>query len=120
MIRTTSLIAIAVLASACQPQKTPEQIAAEQQAEAMQEFAKGMASALGQTGPNGAQIDPNAMAAAMAQAGAMASVVDPNMSAEDRAKLQAITGAIWRAVRSIPPLPRGSPARTKPSRFSRA
>jgi len=94
MIRTTSLIALVVFASACQPQKTPEQIAAEQQAEAMQEFAKGMASALGQTGPNAAQIAPNAMAAAMARAGAMASVVDPNMSAEDRAKLQAITGAM--------------------------
>jgi hypothetical protein len=94
MIRPTGLIAILVFAAACQPQKTPEQIAAEQQAAAMQEFAKGMASAFGQTGPNGEKIDPNAMAAAIAQAGAMASVADPNMSAEDRAKLQAITGAM--------------------------
>lgn len=98
MIRSYGLVAIAAcgLITACQPQKTPEQIAAEQQAAAMKQFAESMASAFGQTGPNGealAQIDPQAMAQAMASAGAMASM-DPNMTAEDRAKLQAITGAM--------------------------
>lgn len=97
MVRSASLIAIAILATACQPQKTPEQIAAEQQAAAMQEFVKGMGAAFGQVGPDGQplpQVNADQMAAALAQAGAIASATDPNMSAEDRAKLQAITGAM--------------------------
>lgn len=88
MIRLASLIAIAVLAAACQPQKTPEQIQAEQAAAALQQ----MATAFGANGQGG-QVDPKAMAQAMAQAGAIAAM-DPNMSPEERAKAQAITGAI--------------------------
>lgn len=88
MIRAASLAAIAILAAACQPQKTPEQIQAEQAAAALQQ----MATAFGANGQTG-QIDPKAMAQAMAQAGAIAAM-DPNMSAEDRAKMQAVTGAI--------------------------
>ncbi len=92
MIRTTSFIAIAACAlAACQPQKTPEQIQAEQAAAALQQ----MAAAFGATanGQNVPQMDPQQMAAAMAMAGAMAGN-DPNMSAEDRAKIQAMTGAM--------------------------
>ncbi len=88
MIRAASLVAIAVLAAACQPQKTPEQIQAEQAAAALQQ----MATAFGANGQAG-QVDPKAMAQAMAQAGAIAAM-DPNMSPEERAKAQAITGAI--------------------------
>lgn len=73
---------------ACQPQKTPEQIQAEQAAAALQQ----MANAFGANGQ--AQMDPDAMAKAMAQAGAFASAANPDMSAEERAKMQAITGAI--------------------------
>lgn len=92
MIRTTSLIAIAAIAfAACQPQKTPEQIQAEQAAAALQELAK----TFGAAGANGEmpQMDPQQMAAAMAMAGAMAKN-DPNVSAEDRAKIEAMTGAM--------------------------
>ena len=65
MIRSSSLIALALLAAACQPQKTPEQIAAEQQAAAMKQFAEGMTKAFGQVGPDGTQMSPEAMAAAL-------------------------------------------------------
>ncbi|MDP3494575.1 MAG: hypothetical protein Q8R82_15800 [Hyphomonadaceae bacterium] len=94
MIRSSSLIALALMAVACQPQKTPEQIAAEQQAAAMKQFTEGMAKAFGQTGPDGTQLSPEAMAAAIAQAGAIASSVPSDMTAEERAKMQAITGAM--------------------------
>ncbi len=94
MIRSSSLIALALLAAACQPQKTPEQIAAEQQAAAMKQFAEGMTKAFGQVGPDGTQMSPEAMAAAIAQAGAIASSVPSDMTAEERAKMQAITGAM--------------------------
>ncbi len=61
MIRAASLIAIAILFAACQPQKTPEQIQAEQAAAALQQ----MATAFGINGQTG-QVDPQAMAQAMA------------------------------------------------------
>jgi hypothetical protein len=88
MIRAASLVAIALLAAACQPQKTPEQIQREQAAAALGQ----MAAAFGANGQPG-QVDPKAMAQAMAQAGAIAAM-DPNLSAEERAKMQAVTGAI--------------------------
>ena len=88
MIRAACLLAIALLAVACQPQKTPEQIQAEQAAAALQQ----MATAFGANGQTG-QVDPKAMAQVMAQAGAIAAM-DPNMSPEERAKMQAVTGAI--------------------------
>lgn len=74
------LAAVAVLA-ACQPSKSPEEIAAERNAAALKEML-------------GDSANPEQIAAALAQAGALAAAADPNMSAEDRAKLNAITGAI--------------------------
>ena len=90
MIRL-SIIALAAATlglAACQPQKTPEQIQAEQAAAALQQ----MGVALGANGQG--QVTPEQMAAAMARAGAIASTVDANMTPEERAKLQAITGAM--------------------------
>lgn len=60
----------------------------------MKQFAEGMTKAFGQAGPDGAQLSPEAMAAAIAQAGAIAGSVPSNMTAEERAKMQAITGAM--------------------------
>lgn len=96
MFRRSSLFALVAACglSACTPQKTPEQIAQEQQAAALQQAINGMASAFGANGANGAEVDPQKMAAAMAQAGAMASAMDSTMTPEERAKMQAITGAI--------------------------
>lgn len=92
MIRAMTLAAGAFVALvACQPAKSPEQIQAENNAAAL----KDMMSALGGEGStNGQVMNPEQMAAALAQAGAMASAMHPEMSAEDRAKLQAITGAM--------------------------
>lgn len=90
MIRTSTIaLAVAVLAvSACQPQKTPEQIQAEQTAAALQQ----MGATLGANGQG--QVTLEQMAAAMAKAGAIASTMDANMTPEERAKMQAITGAM--------------------------
>lgn len=93
MIRSIMLAAAALALAACEPARTPEQVAAEKTAKAMQE----MASALGGIGSgpdSGAEMDPEKMAAALARAGAMASAMYPDMSAEDRARLEAITGAV--------------------------
>lgn len=95
MKSTIGLLALAAGLAACQPQKTPEQIQAEQAAAALSQ----MAGALGQlAGPDGAaaaaQMNPEQMAAALAQAGAMAGAMNPDMTPEERAKMQAITGAI--------------------------
>lgn len=92
MIRTAILAFVSVAAlAACQPQKTPEQIAAEKQAEALKQMG---AMFGGLSGDPNAQVTPEQMAAALAQAGAMAEAMDRDMSAEDRAKLQAVTGAL--------------------------
>jgi hypothetical protein len=92
MIRAKTLAAIAILAlAACQPQKTPEQIEAERQAEAIKQMG---AMFGGLAGADGAQVTPEQMAAVLAQAGAMAEAMDRDMTAEDRAKLQAVTGAL--------------------------
>ncbi len=91
MIRTMTLaVGLAALA-ACQPAKSPEQIQAERNAAALQEM---MATLGGQASINGQPVSPEQMAAAFAQAGAMASAMSPEMSADDRAKMQAITGAM--------------------------
>lgn len=92
MIRAMTLAVGAVAAlAACQPAKSPEQIQAEANAAAL----KDMMSALGgDITLNGQTVNPEQMAAALAQAGAMASAMNPEMSAEDRAKLQAVTGAM--------------------------
>lgn len=87
ILGVTATLALA----ACQPQKTPAQIEAERQAEALKQMGAMFGAPSGD--PN-AQVTPEQMAAAMAQAGAMASAMDREMSAEDRAKLQAITGAM--------------------------
>lgn len=90
MLKTFAAIipALGALAiAACQPEPTPEQKAAA----AAQELAKQMAGALAGVDASGnPQLNPQALGQAMAMAGAM----DPNMSAEDRAKLNAISGAI--------------------------
>lgn len=91
MIRFATIAIIAALAAAaCQPQKTPEQIAAEQQAAAMKQAADALG---GMMGPNG-KIDAEKLAAAIGQSAAMADALNPDMTPEDRAKLQAITGAM--------------------------
>lgn len=76
-----AMLAASATLAACQPSKSPEEIAAERNAAAFKELL-------------GDSTNPEQVAAAMAQAGAMAAAMDPNMSAEDRAKLKAITGAI--------------------------
>ncbi len=91
MIRITALVAItaAMSLAACQPQKTPEQIAAEQQAAAL----KAMTDSLGgMAGPNG-EVDAEKLAAAIGQASAMARL-NPDITPEERAKLEAIGHAI--------------------------
>ena len=81
----------AVALAACEPAKSPEQVQAERNAAALSD----MMSALGgEATINGQPVSPEQMAAALAQAGAMASAMSPEMTAEDRAKLQAITGAM--------------------------
>lgn len=87
MIRFSMVALAATLGTAaCQPAKTPEQIAAENAAKAAQEMAAAFGAA-------GTQLTPEQLAAALSQAGALASV-DPNISPEDRAKLNAVTGAL--------------------------
>ncbi len=76
-----ALLAASLAVAACQPSKSPEEIAAERNAAALKEML-------------GDSKNPEQVAAALAQAGALAAAADPNMSAEDRAKLSAITGAI--------------------------
>lgn len=103
MLKPIAIIAPALAAvalSACQPEKTPEQKAAE----ALQQMAQGMASAFGADPNSVPQLDPNALGAAMAQAGAMAGAMGAEMSPEDRAKLNAITGSMSGA----PPHPAAS------------
>jgi hypothetical protein len=78
----------ALALAACQPEPTPEQKAAAE----LQKLAQQMGAALGADG--NITVDPEALGKAMAQAGAMAGAMDSNMSAEDRAKLNAITGAM--------------------------
>jgi hypothetical protein len=73
MVRIVALAIGAIVAlAACQPAKTPEQVAS----------------------IDGQPVTPEQMAAAMAQAGAMVGAMSPEMSAEDRARLQAVTGAM--------------------------
>ena len=81
MIRTSMIaLTLATLGlAACQPQKTPEQVQAEQAAAALQQ----MGAAFGANGQS--QVSPEQMAAAIAKAGAIASSVDANMTPEERA-----------------------------------
>jgi hypothetical protein len=76
-----AMLAAVAAVAACQPSKSPEEIAAERNAAALKDML-------------GDSTNPEQVAAALAQAGALAAAADPNMSAEDRAKLNAITGAI--------------------------
>jgi hypothetical protein len=78
----------ALALAACQPEPTPEQKAAAE----LQKLAQQMGAALGADGNT--TVDPEALGKALAQAGAMAGAMDSNMTAEDRAKLNAITGAM--------------------------
>lgn len=89
-IATVAAIAAALSMGACQPQKTPEQIAAEQQAAAMKEIAGAFGGLMG----GESEVDPEKLAAAIGQSAAIASAMDKDMSPEDRAKLQAISGAM--------------------------
>lgn len=73
---------------ACQPELTPEQKAAAE----FQKLAQQMGAALGANGD--VTMDPEALGKVMAQAGAMAGAMNPDMTAEDRARMNAITGAI--------------------------
>lgn len=83
MFRSSAIVMLAasLALAACQPNKSPEELAAERNAAALKEML-------------GDSTNPEQVAAAMAQAGAMAAAMDPNMSAEDRAKIKAITGAM--------------------------
>ncbi len=87
MFRPSAIAMVAALlaVSACQPEKSAEQLAAERNAKALGD----MMSSLG-----GEAADAEKMAAALAKAGAMAAAIDPNLTAEERAKVQAMTGAI--------------------------
>ncbi|OYX46548.1 MAG: hypothetical protein B7Y90_15385 [Alphaproteobacteria bacterium 32-64-14] len=92
MLKKLALIAPALFAmalAACQPEPTPEQKAAA----ALQQLGKDMAAALGGD-PNAVNIDPKQLGAALAQAGAIAGAANAEMTAEDRAQLNAITGAM--------------------------
>ena len=94
MLKTFAAIipALGALAlAACQPEPTPEQKAMA----AAQQMAQQMAAALGGLDANGnPQLNPEALGQALAQAGAVASAMNPEMTAEDRARLNAISGAI--------------------------
>ncbi len=98
MIRTFNLIALVAacgLAVACQPQKTPEQIAQEEMQKQMTAAMAGMAGALGANGPNAADSQQAAAAFGAAMGAAMnAAANDPSMTAEERAKAQRIMGAM--------------------------
>lgn len=86
MIRL-SMIALAAATlglAACQPQKTPEQIQAEQAAAAL--------GALG-AGKVPGEMTPEQMAA-LAKIGAAAAAADANATPEERAKMQAISNAL--------------------------
>jgi hypothetical protein len=88
MIRLSMVTLAAALGfAACQPAKTPEQIAAENAAKAAQEMAAAFGAA-------GGQLSPEQLAAALGQAGALAAANDPTMTPEQRVKLQAVTGAL--------------------------
>ncbi|MEQ1780538.1 MAG: hypothetical protein ABMA14_04200 [Hyphomonadaceae bacterium] len=92
MIRTSTIAMAAALVAlaACSPQKTPEQIQAEKNAAALQQ----MGAAFGAMAEGRSELTPEQLSAAIAKAGAMASTMDANMTPEERAKLQAITGAM--------------------------
>lgn len=92
MVRIVTLAvgAIVVLA-ACEPAKTPEQVQAERNAAALKDMISALQS---EASMDGKPVTPEQMAAAMAQAGAIVGAVNPEMSAEDRARLQAVTGAM--------------------------
>lgn len=90
MIRSISLVALAALVVACQPQKTPEQIAAEQQAAAI----KQMAEAFGQMGGLNPADQQAAAQAAAGMIGAMAQSGAADMTPEEAAKAQAVLGAM--------------------------
>jgi hypothetical protein len=76
-----AMLAASLAVAACQPSKSPEEVAAERNAAALKEMLGGSA-------------DADQAAAAMARAAAAAAAMDPNMTAEERAKFNAITGAI--------------------------
>ncbi len=86
MIRVSAFFALSLMATvaACSPQKTPEQLQAEQAAATLRQ----MGAAFGADGQ--VQLNSQQMAAAIAAASAM----NKDMSPEDRAKMQAITGAM--------------------------
>lgn len=80
----------ALALAACQPEPTPEQKAAAE----LQKLAQQMGAAFAGLDANGnAQVNPEALGQVMAQAGAMAAM-NPDLTAEERAKMNAITGAI--------------------------
>lgn len=93
MLKTFAAIvpALGALAlAACQPEPTPEQKAAAE----LQKLAQQMGAAFAGLDANGnAQVNPEALGQVMAQAGAMAAL-NPDLTAEERAKMNAITGAI--------------------------
>jgi hypothetical protein len=79
----------AVLAlAACQPEPTPEQKAAAE----LQKLAQQLGAAVGKDG--NVAIDPNVLGQTLAQAGAIAGAVDRDMTPEQRARMNAITGAM--------------------------
>lgn len=92
MVRIVALAVGAIVALvACEPAKTPEQVQAERNAAALKDMISALQS---EASIDGQPVKPEQMAAAMAQAGAMVGAMSPEMSAEDRARLQAVTGAM--------------------------
>jgi hypothetical protein len=92
MVRIVALAVGAIVAlAACEPAKTPEQVQAERNAAALKDMISALQS---EASIDGQPVTAEQMAAAMAQAGAMVGAMSPEMSAEDRARLQAVTGAM--------------------------
>ena len=87
MIRITAAVAFAAAVSlaACQPQKTAEQIAAEQQTAAIKEMSTALGGLAGATG----EVDAGKLAAALAASG-----MNAEMTPEERAQLERITAAM--------------------------
>jgi hypothetical protein len=82
-----TLAAAAFALAACQPQQTPEQAAAAQLEAQLKAALNDPTAAI----PN---INEQQLSAAIAQGAQMAQALDPDMSPEDRAKLNAVAGAI--------------------------
>jgi hypothetical protein len=86
-LKLLTLAAAGLALAACQPQPTPEQVAAAQ-------LEAQLKAAINNPGAVLPDVNEQQLSAAIAQGAQMAQALNPDMSAEDRAKLNAISGAI--------------------------